>query len=204
MTTRYVFYAFSALSRKLSIAMNTLMARCNLWAWGVGVGKDITVSGPINLSIHWTSTVFVGNQCRINSGFNVNPVGGHRKTGIYVGPGANLRIGNSVGISNTTIVCMNSIEIEDHAYIGGGCQIYDTDFHSLDHKLRGSKEDCPSNLPILLGENCFIGGHSIVLKGVSIGDGSVVGAGSVVTKSIPKNELWAGNPARFIRKLNPG
>ena len=53
-----------------------------------------------------------------------------------------------------------------------------------------------------VGNNVFIGTNCIVLKGVSIGNNSIVGAGSVVTKNIPANELWAGNPAKFIRKLN--
>lgn len=55
--------------------------------------------------------------------------------------------------------------------------------------------------PILIKEGAFIGAHSIVLKGVTIGKYSVIGAGSVITKDIPDNEVWAGNPARFIKKL---
>lgn len=55
--------------------------------------------------------------------------------------------------------------------------------------------------PILIKEGAFIGAHAIVLKGVTIGKYSVIGAGSVITKDIPDNEVWAGNPARFIKKL---
>ena len=55
--------------------------------------------------------------------------------------------------------------------------------------------------PVHIGENVFIGGHCVILKGVTIGDGAVIGAGSVVTKSIPAGEIWAGNPAKFIRKV---
>ena len=55
--------------------------------------------------------------------------------------------------------------------------------------------------PILIKEGAFIGAQSIILKGVTIGKHSVVGAGSVVTKDIPDGEIWGGNPAVFIRKV---
>lgn len=55
--------------------------------------------------------------------------------------------------------------------------------------------------PVIIEEGAFIGGGTIILKGVVIGRHSVVGAGSVVTRSIPPGEIWAGNPARFVRKL---
>ena len=54
----------------------------------------------------------------------------------------------------------------------------------------------------MIKDHAFIGAHSLILKGVTIGKYSVVGAGSVVTKSIPDGEIWAGNPAHFIRKLS--
>ena len=53
----------------------------------------------------------------------------------------------------------------------------------------------------MIKDNAFIGAHSIILKGVTIGENSIIGAGSVVTKSVPDNQIWAGNPARFIRNI---
>jgi acetyltransferase-like isoleucine patch superfamily enzyme len=53
---------------------------------------------------------------------------------------------------------------------------------------------------VYIGDNCFIGIHSIISKDVKIGNNCIIGAGSVVTKDIPDGEIWAGNPARFIRK----
>ena len=55
--------------------------------------------------------------------------------------------------------------------------------------------------PVHIKENVFIGAHSIILKGVVIGENSIIGAGSVVTKSIPSNQIWAGNPAKYIRNV---
>lgn len=57
-------------------------------------------------------------------------------------------------------------------------------------------------MEVCISENAFIGAHSTILKGVTIGTNSIVGACSVVTKDIPSNEVWAGNPARFIRTVN--
>lgn len=86
--------------------------------------------------------------------------------------------------------------------MGGGVKLYDTDFHSIYYEERMRKIDPGiKSKPILIKEGAFIGAHSIVLKGVTIGKYSVIGAGSVITKDIPDNEVWAGNPARFIKKL---
>lgn len=86
--------------------------------------------------------------------------------------------------------------------LGGTC-VYDTDFHSLDPLIRASSDDTKHRVekPVLIKSNAFIGAHSIILKGVTIGENSIIGAGSVVTKSVPDNQIWAGNPARFIREI---
>ena len=55
--------------------------------------------------------------------------------------------------------------------------------------------------PVEIREGAFVGAHCIILKGVTIGKEAIVGAGSVVTKSIPDGEIWGGNPAKFIRKI---
>ena len=64
------------------------------------------------------------------------------------------------------------------------------------------KTDHPKTAEVKIGNNVFIGANTIVLKGVTIGDRSIIGAGSVVTKNIPEDEIWGGNPAKFIRKID--
>jgi acetyltransferase-like isoleucine patch superfamily enzyme len=120
-----------------------------------------------------------------------------------IGINANLTIGEDVGFSNSTICCREEISIGDHTIIGGNCKIWDTDFHptSIEQRIKNINSNAKTS-PIHIGRYVFIGAESIVMKGVSIGDFAVVGAGSVVRTNIPSNEVWAGNPAIFIKKLS--
>jgi len=113
-----------------------------------------------------------------------------------------LLIGEKVGISNSTIFCMDKITIGKRVLIGGGTKIYDTDFHPIHYLDRTENPNNGKTAPILIDDDVFIGAHTIILKGTKIGKGSVIGAGSVVAKDIPPNQIWAGNPVRFIRNLD--
>lgn len=145
----------------------------------------------------------IGNNFSMNNGIKGNPIGSYRKCTFFVDRNAELIIGDNVGISQTALICHKSIKIENNVKIGGGVSIYDTDFHSLDPEIRKSKEDIKNRIEkaVIVKENAFIGAHSIILKGVTIGKNSIIGAGSVVTKSVPDNQIWAGNPAKFIRNI---
>lgn len=115
-----------------------------------------------------------------------------------------IRIGDNVGISQTTLIAHANIIIEDNVKIGGGTCIYTSDFHSLNKDYRRKSEEDYKNrktASVHIKEDVFIGARCLILKGVTIGEGSIIGAGSVVTKSIPPNEIWAGNPAKFIRSI---
>lgn len=81
--------------------------------------------------------------------------------------------------------------------------IFDTDFHSLDWRDRKDGTDITKRkkASVVIKDLAFIGAHSIILKGVTIGEKSIVGAGSVVAKDIPDGEVWAGNPAKFVRRV---
>jgi len=123
---------------------------------------------------------------------------------ISIAKGARMVIGDYSGISNTSIFCQHEITIGDHVNIGGGCMIFDTNFHSIDWRDRYDRKIDISKrktAPIHIGDYVFIGARSIICKGVTIGDRSIIAAGSVVLRDVPCDELWGGNPAKFIKKI---
>lgn len=147
---------------------------------------------------------FVIGKCfAMNNGIKGNPIGCYERCTFFVDRGAVLTIGDNVGISQAALICHKSITIGNDVKIGGGVCIYDTDFHSLDPEIRKTKDDLEhrAEKPVMICDNVFIGAKSIILKGVTIGENSIIGAGSVVTKSVPANQVWAGNPAKFIRNI---
>jgi len=159
---------------------------------------------------HINGLIFVRNKGKISIGQNfsansskyANPIGGDSILRLVVRDKGHLLIHNNVGISNSTIVCWKRIEIGNYVFIGGDCKIWDTDFHSTDPVDRRHKDNANVKTgSVMIEDYAFIGGGSIILKGVRIGKNSVVAAGSVVTKSIPDNEIWGGNPAKYIRRL---
>ena len=109
---------------------------------------------------------------------------------------ASLNIGENVFLNDGINICATlNISIGDHAKIGDQTYIYDSDFHQV-------SPDAPvRQAQVSIGNNVWIGANSMVLAGASIGDNSVVAAGSVVTGSILANCLAAGSPAKVIRTL---
>lgn len=118
----------------------------------------------------------------------------YHNVGIYLeSDKAAITIGdNSYLNQRTEIKCASSITIGRHTAIAWDCTITDSDYHSI----------CEKNTtePIVIGDHVRIGCKSIILKGVTIGNGSVVAAGSVVTKSVPENCLVAGVPAKIVKR----
>lgn len=167
----------------------------------VSFKKDFKIQGKI---IVQNSGLFsIGDKFRCNSGQVYNPIGGDSSCQFIIRENAVLSIGSNVGISNSTFVATTEIVIEDDVRIGGSCKIWDTDFHSLDPHIRIKEHDkIVNSKPIRIGKGAFIGADTIILKGVTLGENAVIGAGSVVSKDIPANEIWAGNPVRFIKKVD--
>jgi acetyltransferase-like isoleucine patch superfamily enzyme len=111
--------------------------------------------------------------------------------------GGNLEIGRNVFINyGTSLVSGAHVKIGDDCLIGTHVMVMDCDFHRV-----GDKSWDTSGKPIVLETGVWLGNRSIVLKGVTVGEGAVVAAGSVVTRDVPPHAVVAGNPARVVRQL---
>ena len=113
---------------------------------------------------------------------------------------ARIRIGRGTAMSNNiSLVAMDSIDIGEKCLIGDLVTIMDSDFHRVDPAERWQGSDPAAGVRI--GNNVWLGSRVIVLKGVMIGDNTVVAAGAVVVRSLPANVVAAGVPAKVIREL---
>jgi acetyltransferase-like isoleucine patch superfamily enzyme len=131
------------------------------------------------------------------------------------GHGGSIEIGEWCYLSeNSKIWSANSIKIGDRVLISHNVNIHDTNGHPIDSDTRHihfrdliangfPREDTDTtSKPIVIEDDVWIGFNSTILKGVTIGKGSIIGASSVVTKDVPPNTIVAGNPAIIIRKIN--
>lgn len=153
--------------------------------------------------IRSSGMIRMGVGVTVNSKYSANPIGGAAMSSFKVFDGGSLHIGNRVGISNSAICCASLVVLEDDVLIGGNCAIYDTDFHSTKYneRIKNELDNGVKTSPVIIKRGAFVGASCIILKGVIIGENSIVGAGSVVSRSIPCNQIWGGNPARFLRDL---
>jgi acetyltransferase-like isoleucine patch superfamily enzyme len=170
---------------------------------GVNVNSFGSFGVPyIHISLNARCTI--GKNFKMNNGVKYADSGLNGKCRIEVRDGAVLTIGDNVGMSDVTITSHEKITIGNNVLLGVGTQIRDTDNHSLNpqDRLTGLDWKNKKTSPIVIKDNVFIGAYSFILKGVTIGENAIVGAGSIVTKNIPANEIWAGNPARFLKSTN--
>lgn len=138
---------------------------------------------------------------------------GHVGEGVWIESPFSCDYGEHISIGRNTFInfnCVllddNKIEIGEHCLLGPGVQIY-TAGHPLEVKERLAKNQVNHapfktfSKPVRIGNNVWIGGNSVILPGIEIGEGTTIGAGSVVTKNIPSGVLAYGNPCRVIREI---
>jgi acetyltransferase-like isoleucine patch superfamily enzyme len=153
-----------------------------------------------------TVSIMPGSECSIGSGSTLVSVSFATALGVNhpvvlrtLRAEARIEIGCRVGISGGSICAAELVRIGDNTMLGANVTIADTDFHSLDAVHRAARDESDVGVaPVIVGRNVFIGTNCVVLKGVTIGDNSVIGAGSVVTKSMPADSVAAGNPCRVV------
>jgi acetyltransferase-like isoleucine patch superfamily enzyme len=145
--------------------------------------------------------VTVHNGGRITLGRKVRLYGEQVPVELAALPGAEVSIGDRTAINAGTSICAHrSVRIGANCGIGNYTLIMDTDFHIV-----GDYEQVrvPEPSPVVIGDNVWIAARSVVMKGVTIGDGAVVCAGSVVVTNVAPNTMVGGSPARLIKKLDP-
>lgn len=176
----------SALRRQLPLLWPALNARIQL-RHADRIGSRVRVVGRAKVVNQGRMTI--GDRVRLDSTVAklelVSLFGGH------------LEIGRNVFINyGTSIVSGSHVKIGDDCLIGTHVMVMDCDFHRVDDKGWDT-----SGKPIVLETGVWLGNRSIVLKGVTVGEGAVVAAGSVVTKDVAPHTVVAGNPARVVRRL---
>jgi acetyltransferase-like isoleucine patch superfamily enzyme len=167
----------------------------------VTIGSNTEITGSIVKDRGPDSKLIIGKDCLIcgHICLETNDAVVEIGDNVFIGP-------------NTSIVCIKSIKIGSDILISADCLIQDSDNHSLDFEIR--KRDTADwkkgfhdwskhpSIPIQIGHGAWIGAKAIILKGVYIGEKSIVGAGSVVTKSVEPYKVVAGNPARVIKDIS--
>lgn len=118
--------------------------------------------------------------------------------------GSNVKLGKGVYVnSNSTWIDTCTITIGARTMIGPNCSFY-SGTHPTDPFVRNGLRGPEMGKPIVVGEDCWLGGNCVVLPGVTIGRGVTIGAGSVVTKDVPDFVVVVGNPARIVKRLHVG
>lgn len=179
----------------LSKALWSAYLKIMFSAKGVRLGDGASFYGFSKVKRTNGSEIIIGRNLTLRSARTSNLIGINKPCIISTfDPNAKISIGDNCGLSGTVIGAFKSVVLGKNVRCGANTIITDSDWHPDDPRTK------PAN-PITIGDNVWLGINVTVLKGVTIGENSVIGAGSVVTNSIPANVIAAGNPCKVIRTL---
>jgi acetyltransferase-like isoleucine patch superfamily enzyme len=151
----------------------------------------------------WGSEMRFGPYLQLRSKVRSNPLGPNRPVILCTwSKDASLDVGAGFSMTGGSICAAERISIGTNVAVGANTTITDTDFHPLDSSRRKSTPQAARTAPVVIEDDVFIGMNCLVLKGVTIGRGAVVGAGSVVTRDVVPETIVAGNPARVIASID--
>jgi len=153
-----------------------------------------------------TPDVLLGENTTIHAFVNLYGcgIGDHTRIGAFVEIQKGARIGSHCKISSHTFIC-EGVTIANNVFVGHNVSFINDKYPRAtnpDGSLQGEEDWVV--IPTYVKEGASIGSGATILCGVTIGARSIVGAGSLVTKDVPPGEIWAGNPARFMRKVGDG
>lgn len=165
-------------------------------------GKGWRLFGVPIIQKNRQSVMKFGSGFSLRSTTRSNPLGANHPVILSTWQaGAVLEIGDNFGMTGGALVAAERITIGNNVAVGANSTISDTDFHPLDPEMRRQPLQAAQTAPIRIEDDVFIGMNCLILKGVTIGKSSVIGAGSVVTRSVPSRVIVAGNPAKVVRDL---
>lgn len=165
-----------------------------LFLKGIRFGKRNTFYGVPKFSRQPLSTISFGNNNTFRSDESSNLIGVNHKCILSTHKkGALIQIGENCGFSGVTIGALGKIIIGNNVLCGANSVITDFDWHSTRYPS-GSKS-------VIIHDNVWLGLNTVVLKGVEIGQNSIIGANSIVINNIPENVIAAGNPCRILKKI---
>lgn len=163
--------------------------------WDVKIGRGCKFQGKVCFYRLQNSEIFIGDNCIFSSKKTSNLSGVFSPCIISTAKkGAKIIIGDNCGFSGTRIRAGADVIIGNNVRCGANTYIASTDAHSDDYRAGKDR-------PVVLEDNVWLGLNVVVLKGVTIGKNTLIGANSVVTKDIPANVIAAGNPCRVIKQI---
>lgn len=166
------------------------------WWWEIKIGKGCIFAGRTSFKRYPASTISIGDKCVFNSSSTSNRIGVYSPCMFStIAKDAKIEIGDGCGFSGTVIGAFANIKLGKNVRCGANTLITDSDWHTDDYRTGENKE-------VIIEDNVWLGYGVKVLKGVHIGENSLIGANSVVTKNIPANVIAAGNPCKVIKSLN--
>jgi acetyltransferase-like isoleucine patch superfamily enzyme len=203
----WIFASKDELCCRLSSALCTPLVRGFLWFHRCRVGRCFTTDGLPRIRMQRPGSIGIGSHVTLNCRVMSNLAGICQPTILQAIEDGFISIGENTGLSGSILSSRQRISVGRRCNIGVNVRIYDHDFHSLHHlhrTERGTDRKNTKSAPVDIGDDVLVGANAIILKGVTIGSRSIVGAGSVLTKrSYPSDSLIGGNPARLIRHLTP-
>ena len=165
-------------------------------------GKNFKCYGNFDVRIHKNSKIKIGDNVTFVSSSKKSALSINSKLKLVCFYKGSIDIRNNVAINGSTISCRStSIVIKEGTIIAPNCTITDSNFHSiLPIKNRNTNLGIETDRPIYIEKNVWIGLNCTVLKGVRIGENSIIAAGSVVLSNVEPNSIYRGNPAVFVKK----
>ena len=146
--------------------------------------------------------VVIKGSLKVSGSVKVNiGVGSRLGKNVTIYGSGTLNVGNNVLLNGACIGCLSSVTIEDDCLISD-CFLADSDYHNIEPHLRHFKPRRKATAPIVIKRNVWIGARATIMKGVRVGENSVVGLGSVVRKSVPPNVVVIGNPQQIVKHFN--